>query len=314
MSSHAQNNGNVKNYWLAGKPYIALFWQVQAGETVRITATNYISKFFIEWGDGTLNTPANWTSTYYCEHTYAAAGLYESRYYTNNGTNSMCNGQTALVKAVFPKESDVECTGYMNPMPFFFNCTNLAEVDCFDTRIKSFGYNGSTNTEGCFYGCTSLTEMRLPVSTVKITKGEFYGCTNLATLNFDELVNVTDLEINCFRGAGFEYCDLRGMTSLTSITGGSGGGARSVWDSCPNLKKIWLPATLATVSSYFITYNASLTDVYMYAPVPPDTQGTTQLISWNSAALKIHVPAASLNAYQTALGWSYNAGQYIGDL
>ena len=63
---------------------------------------------------------------------------------------------------------------------------------------------------------------------------------------------------------------------------------------------------LTNVGEYVFNYCVGLTSVTFKAVVPPTMTGD---IALNYSSCPIYVPAASVNAYQTAPGWSSYASR-----
>ncbi|MDE7084024.1 MAG: leucine-rich repeat protein, partial [Clostridia bacterium] len=59
-----------------------------------------------------------------------------------------------------------------------------------------------------FSECTDLTEIEIPVSVTKIGDYAFYGCTSLATVNFTDLVNLTEIGAGAFGGVAIATLNL----------------------------------------------------------------------------------------------------------
>lgn len=130
--------------------------------------------------------------------------------------------------------------------------------------------NGVTSIGGrAFEGCTGLTSIVIPNSVTEIGGGAFAYCTNLTSINIPNNISVinTDLFYKC--------------SSLTNLTLGS------------NVTEIGVSAFAGT----------SLSNLTVYATTPP-----TLWDSWFSPALPsgcvVHVPAESVEIYQSTSPWS----------
>ena len=74
-----------------------------------------------------------------------------------------------------------------------------------------------------------------------------------------------------------------------------------------------IPPLIKTIPNSLFNGCYSLHDIYCYPKTPP-TLGGTGVFSSTNVLLRIHVPAESLEAYQTATNWSAQASKIIGDL
>lgn len=79
-----------------------------------------------------------------------------------------------------------------------------------------------------------------------------------------------------------------------------------------NVDTIIIPSTITSIGSYGLASMWSMGHLYCYPATPPAIQSNT----FNNirGACVIHVPAASLEAYQTATNWSAQASKMVGDL
>lgn len=80
---------------------------------------------------------------------------------------------------------------------------------------------------------------------------------------------------------------------------------------CYSLAEFEIPSTVTQILSSSFGYMTAMTDYYCHPTTPPTIQSTTFDIP---ATCKIHVPAASLAAYQAAENWSTHASKMVGDL
>lgn len=82
------------------------------------------------------------------------------------------------------------------------------------------------------------------------------------------------------------------------------------FQSCQSLFNITLPSTVTTIGNDCFSYCCNLTSLYCKAATPP-TLGLN--VFQYTPIRKIIVPASSVNAYKTALGWSSYADIIVGD-
>jgi hypothetical protein len=135
-----------------------------------------------------------------------------------------------------------------------------------------------------FYGCSSLTSVTIPASVTTIGNYAFSNC-------FDSLTSVNI------------------PAGVTSI----GNGAFSF---CYSLTGIEIPAGVTTIGPYAFSYCTGLTSVTCLPTTPPSLPsfwlGSVGWFNETHANLAIKVPLASVNAYQSASGWSEYASRISG--
>ena len=127
-----------------------------------------------------------------------------------------------------------------------------------------------------FFFCGSLTSITIPDSVTKIGERVFVFCTSLTSVTIpDNVTSIGELV--------FEFC-----SSLTSITIGSG---------------------MNIIGTKAFAYCTKLTDVYCYAEQVPSMEDqysnpcTDAFEGSINESTTLHVPTASINAYQTVEPW-----------
>lgn len=121
--------------------------------------------------------------------------------------------------------------------------------------------------------------LRLPGSVTSIEAFAFLECHNLKEIDIPQ-------EATTIQGYAFQHC-----LNLTHIT---------------------IPEKVTSIGSCAFYYCNRLADIYFKPTVPPSI-GTDPFDDL-CLPVKIHVPAASVEAYKTAPGWSHYATQIVGDL
>jgi len=141
-----------------------------------------------------------------------------------------------------------------------------------------------------FAGCTSLTTVTIPNSVTCIGYSAFYNCSSLTSVTIPN--SVTSIEIGAFSGC----------SSLTSVTIGNsvtsiGNGA---FQSCSGITSITIPSSVTSIGERAFAKCSNLETVTILAD-SLESYGT-YAFDYTAAALKIYVPAGSVDTYKA--GWS----------
>lgn len=121
-----------------------------------------------------------------------------------------------------------------------------------------------------FYSCEELTYVHIPPSVKSIEDYAFNSCYNLSSITIPESVESID-------GYVFYGCD-----QLTSIS---------------------IPSSVTSIGECAFSWCPYLADIYCFAEDIPTT-GRFTFDHTNISAATLHVPAASLEQYQTTEPWS----------
>lgn len=157
----------------------------------------------------------------------------------------------------------------------------------------------------CFYGCSKLTSINIPQGVEKILDSAFEGAMNIA---FGDLIlqNLTTIGIRAFylNGAGLRrILDLGQITTLQANNETSYNGT---FVRCSALELAILPSTLTTMGTSWQPFVGctKLATMIVKAETPPSLGSKFALGQHVSSSLKIYVPDASVEAYESATNWT----------
>ena len=180
----------------------------------------------------------------------------------------------------------------------------------------------TTIVEYCFYGYVDydlcMTNVVIPNSVTSIGRAAFRWCDNLTAITFsNNLVTIgnnafescwsvenlafPDSLISIGEGAFYNCQGLVNVTFGNSITN-IGYGA---FDSCESLTTITLPNSIESIGGGVFISCEALTSITCLATTPP-TLGEN---AFGDTNYPIYVPAASVDAYKAASGWSNYASR-----
>ena len=127
--------------------------------------------------------------------------------------------------------------------------------------------------EGAFRSCTGLTTLVIPSGVTSLESSLFSSCTGLTSITLPE--GLTSIGESAFS-------DCRGLTSLT------------------------IPGTVTSLGYRAFQYCTGLTE-FKCLPVTPPSAGSAMF--YQASECPIYVPAASVEAYQTADNWKAYAAR-----
>ena len=186
----------------------------------------------------------------------------------------------------------------------FENCNSLTGI-VLPESLTSIGY-------GAFHNCSSLTSITIPEG---VTSVALSGCSSLESITIPEGVTSVTLSgcsslesIKLPKGiTSFGYRAFWGCSSLTSIEIPEGVTfiGTSAFEYCSNLTSLVIPEGVTTIGERAFYGCSSLTSFTCLATNPPSLGKN----AFNLMTGSIYVPAASLNAYKKASGWSNYASR-----
>ena len=189
--------------------------------------------------------------------------------------------------------------------------TNKLVQGCKNTVIPN---TVTSISEYAFNGCSGLTSIAIPNSVTSIGDGAFMDCSSLTSIDipsgvtsivghtFDGCHGLTSVTIpNSVTSIGtqaFLHCS--SLTSVTIPSSVTSIGLQA-FGSCTGLTSINIPSGVTTINEGAFISCKSLTSITINATTPP-TLGNNAFNITNNCP--IYVPAASVNAYKAASGWS----------
>ncbi len=177
-----------------------------------------------------------------------------------------------------------------------------------------------------FDECKALTSITIPASVTSIANTPFWACDALASIKVDEGNPVFDsrndcnaiietatntLKVGCkgtvipssVTSIGYmAFADCFKLLSI-NISEGVTSIGENAFQECFGMTSVAIPSTVTEIGDYAFAYCSSLTDVYCFAEDIP-AAGTTIFEDLDFEAATLHVPAASLEQYQTTEPWS----------
>ena len=167
----------------------------------------------------------------------------------------------------------------------FYNCTDLIAIQ-FPESVTSIG-------GGVFKDCTQLFYALIPLGVTRIEAATFQGCTRLTRVySLRALDNVTSIGDAAFEGCKNLIIDL--PAGLTNI-------GKNAFADCTSLKSVTLPAGVTSIGDYAFLNCNQLTKITALPDTPP--AGGSNMF-YNTNDCPIFVPAASVDNYKSASGWS----------
>jgi len=177
------------------------------------------------------------------------------------------------------------------------------------TEIKSYAFQEARSLEKiylpavgsigsyCFQQCDNLQEFSAPNITEDLKTYTFDGCIRLKHIAF--LSTTTTIKSYVCRNCK----SLESITIPNTVTTIES----YAINSCYSLKTVTIPATVTSIAGNAFQYNYSVEE-YHVLPTTPPTMGT-QVFGAASQPKVIYVPAASLETYKAASGWSTYASK-----
>lgn len=149
-----------------------------------------------------------------------------------------------------------------------------------------------------FKNSRNLTSVSLPGTISSFGSSLFDGCSKLASLDLSNNSNLTTVpEYTC------NYCTLLASAKLPPNITSVG---PSAFNNCTSLQSITIPSGVTSLGARAFYKCSGLSSIICYAATPP-TIGFYSIENENNCP--IYVPAASVDTYKAASGWSTYASR-----
>lgn len=149
--------------------------------------------------------------------------------------------------------------------------------------------NSIKDIRRAFINMNGLQRIKLPQGCKTIGTGAFVDCDTLDNVFVPEGVERIELD-------AFAACNSLKNISLPSTLKVI---ERGVFWRCSALEQITIPKNVEEIGEYAFYWCDNLKDIYLYATTPPDISTII-----NDINITIHVPAASIEAYNSHPVWS----------
>lgn len=277
----------------------------------------------IEWGDGTTSTAtgSSLTTQVTTQHTYSAGGLYTIKVSTSSGSYALYN------KNAVPLISGNKTSLTLNrAYALYVRAVRIAD----DAQVKNYACCNLGNLEyvtipssanistasNAFSTCYNLKSLTIPSVSTSIPAGFCTTCSSLQALSIPSgitAINMAFTDLRALRSILVPYGSpattvqdyfAQNCYSLTSIVlnGSITTLPSSAFASCYGLVSLTIPSTVTSIGTSAFSYCYGMKEYHFKSTTPPTASGT--FINGIPGDCVIYVPTASLNAYQTASGWS----------
>lgn len=167
----------------------------------------------------------------------------------------------------------------------FFNCVKLKSVDIpNNSKLTSLG-------EGAFDCCFELTSIDIPNGVTSIENLVFSYCSSIASITIPE--NVISIGKSAFQSCS-KLSTVIIPNNVVSI-------GQYAFSRCGGLSSIIIGSSVTSIGSEAFRYCSSLTSITCKSVIPPSGYDAFGQIN---KSIPVYVPAASLEAYKAAEGWS----------
>ena len=206
--------------------------------------------------------------------------------YTNGSSSIQCNGDYQLLSSTTHPSSSIYS---------YKSMTEAIVGDC----VRELG-------NGVFGDCVALTSVTLSDNITYIGKEAFGGCRTLKRIN-STIDGEFNLPPNCAGTLGLgTFYDCTQMEKI-QIPSGITTIVKICFGYCSRLTSVDIPEAITEIGEEAFKYCTSLQSVTVRAITPPKTWINT-FANTNNTFI-IYVPAQSVEAYKSKVGWSSYADQ-----
>lgn len=185
---------------------------------------------------------------------------------------------------------------------FFYGCRSLTSIKL-PSGVTSIGIEA-------FYNCSGLTSIDIPESVTSIGDQAFHGCSSLLNVNIPK--GVTSISDQAFAGCsslasvnipdgvtsiGVSAFGYSGLTSIT-IPGSVTSIGKWAFSGCSGLKSIHIPSSVSSIDNEAFKNCTSLNSIYLNWNRPIDIDPSV----FTNVNATLYVPQESLAAY-SASNW-----------
>ena len=146
-----------------------------------------------------------------------------------------------------------------------------------------------TGTNELLFGCKNTV---IPNTVTSIGNYAFYSCSGMTEITIPNAVTTIG-------NYAFSFCT--GLTSITIPNSVTSIGS-DAFNFCRNLTSVSIGSSVTFIGSTAFYYCENLTSITVWAETPPALGSSAFIVVDKS--IPVHVPCGSMEAYQTATGWS----------
>lgn len=184
-----------------------------------------------------------------------------------------------------------------------FTYSRVTEID-----LRNAQGNALTIQNDVFRYCSTLTTVKLPTDIVFSGGFQFceqgaesYSAAKAAIIDFS--LNLSNTTMTAIPDCCFYRSNINHIVNLGSITTiNAANNSRGVFEECKYLLDAVLPSTLTSIGSRCFMNCNHLATITCNATTPPTLGGSA--LSGTTLLTHIYVPAASVDTYKAASGWS----------
>ena len=262
----------------------------------------------VDWGDGSepiTLTGTSLTKAKTVQHEYTA-GDYVIVVEVTSGTASFLgttSGAYVLTKNGTLGTASIVYAASIRKIELGTNVTlkTGAFYDCYSLRSITIP-RGVENIESYdFYDCYSLRSVIIPNSANGIKNSAFANCYSLICISIPkDIANVGSSLFSDCRS----LIDVRIPNDVTTVES-------SMFYKCYSLAIITIPSGVTNIATNAFSSCYGMKHYYLMPTTPPTISSNS--FSNIQSDCVIHVPAESLEAYQTATYWSTHASKMVGE-